>query len=345
MAEPKLRGIFCPHMVPLDERGRINEPEYRRLIEWLIQRGVHGLYPNGSTGEFTRFSSAERRELVRLTCEQAAGRVTVMAGASEHDLASTLAACEDLATLGADAVAIVPPYYYPLTQNNVREYFTQLARHSPVDLAIYKIPQFTTDVHVDTVTRLAELPRIVGMKDSSRDFPGYLNLMHRVRAVRPDFSFLIGCEEILVPSLIMGGDGATLCTAGIVPELVVAAWEHLQAGRTADAVRLQYDLLDMIRQVVFGVQFPEGVRVALELRGFRMGRCRLPLSPEDRVDAGQVRSLLHRLLGQLGCQLEATSGLPTACAGPSPASDAPPGDMVEEIVRRVVEKLARDEHR
>lgn len=343
MPEAKLRGVFCPHMVPLDERGRINEPELRRLVEWLIQRGVDGLYPNGSTGEFTRFNEAERREIVRIACEQAAGRVTILAGASECDLATTLDACEYYHSIGAHAVAIVPPIYYPLRQPNVYEYFAQLARHSPIDVAIYKIPQFTTDVAVSTVERLAELPRIVGMKDSSRDFPGYLNLMHRVRRVRPDFSFLIGCEEILVPSLIMGGDGATLCTAGIVPELVCTAAKQVREGNYAEAIRLQYALLDMIEQVVFGVQFPEGVRVALELRGFRMGAPRLPLAAEEAVDTARVRSALHRLLGALGCPLDADAPMPQVCAGPRLEAD--PEGYVEDVVRRVIDKLRQAERR
>ena len=107
----KLKGIFTPTLVPLDERGEINEGEMRRFCAWLIDSGVHGLYPNGSTGEFTRFSAEERRRIVKIACEVAAGRVPVLAGAAEATVKTTLEACEVYAGYGARAVAIVAPFY------------------------------------------------------------------------------------------------------------------------------------------------------------------------------------------------------------------------------------------
>src|SRR6266436_4676139 len=109
MAE-KLRGVFTPNLVPLDSRGQINESELRRYVDWLIAGGVHGLYPNGSTGEFTRYSVEERRRIIRIVCEQAAGRVPVLAGAAEANVRETLAACEAYHACGARAVAIVSPF-------------------------------------------------------------------------------------------------------------------------------------------------------------------------------------------------------------------------------------------
>src|SRR3990172_2789963 len=97
----KITGILTPHMVPLDAHGRIHEAELRRYVDWLIARGVHGLYPNGSTGEFIRFTVEERRLIVRIVCEQAAGRVPVLAGAAEANVRETLAACEAYAGYGA----------------------------------------------------------------------------------------------------------------------------------------------------------------------------------------------------------------------------------------------------
>jgi len=132
----KLAGIFCPHLVPLDERGRINEPELRRYIDWLIDSGVHGLYPNGSTGEFTRFIPSERLRIVKIVCEQASGRVPVLAGAAEANLSETLDACATYAEYGAKAVAIVSPFYYKLSPESVYAYFREIALHSPIDVTL-----------------------------------------------------------------------------------------------------------------------------------------------------------------------------------------------------------------
>src|SRR3954464_5274272 len=115
----KMRGIFTPTLVPLDARGEINESELRRFVSWLIERGVHGLYPNGSTGEFTRLTAEERRRIVRIVCDEARGRVPGLAGAAEANVKETLGACEAYAGMGAAAVAIVSPFYYRLSPESV----------------------------------------------------------------------------------------------------------------------------------------------------------------------------------------------------------------------------------
>src|SRR5690606_13647069 len=96
-----LRGIFTPNLVPLDAKGQINEAELRRYTDWLIARGVHGLYPNGSTGEFTRFTVEERRRIIEIVTDQAAGRVPVLAGAAEANTRETIRACEAYYEMGA----------------------------------------------------------------------------------------------------------------------------------------------------------------------------------------------------------------------------------------------------
>src|SRR5437764_488412 len=167
---PRLRGVFTPNIVPLDDRGQINEPELRRYVDWLIDRGVHGLYPNGSTGEFTRFTVEERQRIIRIVCDQTAGRVPVLAGAAEANVNETIAACELYHRYGARAVAIVSPFYYKLSPESVYAYFREVARHSPIDVTLYNIPMFASPIDVPTLRRLAEeFPRIVGIKDSSGD--------------------------------------------------------------------------------------------------------------------------------------------------------------------------------
>ena len=158
MSQP-LEGIYTPHMVPLDDTGRINEPELRRYVDWLISRGVHGLYPNGSTGEFVRFTPEERREIIRIVCHQAGGRVPVLAGAAEANVRETLLACEAYAGFGARAVAIVSPFYYRLGPESVYAYFREIARHSPIDVTLYNIPMFASPIDVPTIRRLAEFER------------------------------------------------------------------------------------------------------------------------------------------------------------------------------------------
>jgi 4-hydroxy-tetrahydrodipicolinate synthase len=118
-----LTGIWTPTLVPLDTRGRINEQELRRFIDWLIASGIHGLFANGSTGEFTRFTSEERRRIAEITCDQARGRVPVLVGSAEVSINETLSASEAYLSMGARAVAVVAPFYFPLTPLSVLQYF------------------------------------------------------------------------------------------------------------------------------------------------------------------------------------------------------------------------------
>src|SRR5512136_2604468 len=122
----RIQGIFTPNVVPLEADGAINEQKLLRYVDWLITSGVHGLCPNGSTGEFTRFNAEERRRIVKIVCQQAAGRVPVLAGAAEADVRETVAACEAYAGFGARAVAIVSPFYYKLSPESVYAYFREI---------------------------------------------------------------------------------------------------------------------------------------------------------------------------------------------------------------------------
>ncbi len=333
MTSKKLHGIFTPNMVPLDARGRINERELRRIVDWLIDKGVSGLYPNGSTGEFTRFSLEERKEIVRIVAEQNAGRAFVLAGAAEANVRTTLDAAAYYHSLGCDAVAIVSPFYYKISQEGVYAYFSEIARESPIDLTLYNIPQFANDISNDTIKRLAvEHPKIVGIKDSSRDLPRFLNMMHEIAPVRPDFVFLIGCEEILLPAVMMGADGGTVATSGVVPEVVMKLYHLTRAGRYDEAKAIQYKLLDLIKLIVFGADFPEAVRQAVGLRGFDMGTGRQPLSPTQQFSLEEVRRTIQCTLNEFGFTDQPSGG----CA--TPAFDR---NSVEQIVQEVMRGLRR----
>ena len=329
MRQKKLYGIFTPNMVPLDDRGRINERELRRIVDWLVNCGINGLYPNGSTGEFTRFSFEERKEIVRIVTEQVHGRAFVLAGAAEANVKLTLEAAAYYHSLGADAVAIVAPFYYKISQEGVYAYFAEIARESPIDLTLYNIPQFANDIANDTILRLAgEFPRIVGIKDSSRDLPRFLNMMHDVASVRPDFIYLSGCEEMLLPALLMGADGGTIATSGVIPEVFVKLYHLALAGQLEEARAIQYKVLDLIKLIVFGADFPEAVRQAVGLRGFQMGAGRQPLSPTQKFNLEEVSRTIQCTLSQFGFVGEPSGG----CA-PSPVNRQSVERIVQEVIR------------
>jgi 4-hydroxy-tetrahydrodipicolinate synthase len=295
-----IAGILTPHMVPLDARGEIDEAELRRYVEWLIAKGVHGLYPNGSTGEFTRYTVAERRRIIAIVCDQAAGRVPVLAGAAEANVRETIAACEAYHACGARAVAIVSPIYYRLSAESVYAYFREIALASPIDVTLYNIPMFASPIDVPTIRRLVEFERIVGIKDSSGDLAHMMRMIREVRPLRPDFTFLTGWEPLLTPMLLAGCQGGTHATSGVVPELTREIYDLTLAGRVPEAFALQYRLLEIFDAIFAAGDFPEGFRVGAALRGFRFGAGRQPLTPEQRARLDAGREAIGRLLAAGG---------------------------------------------
>ena len=328
----RIRGIFTPHMVPLDSQGRIDEAELRRYVDWMIAKGVHGLYPNGSTGEFVRFMPDERRQIVRIVCDEARGRVPVLAGAAETNAQETIKACETYAGYGARAVAIVSPFYYKLSPESVYAYFREIALNSPIDVTLYNIPMFASPIDVPTIKRLAELERIVGIKDSSGDVAVMMRMIAAVRPIRPDFSFLTGWDVVLVPMLLVGADGGTNATAGVVPELTRKLYDLVQAGQLEAAMRIQYRLLELFDTMLYSADFPEGFRAGVEIRGFRMGASRQPLSEKQKIDRVGLERMLRCILSDFGYVDAPSEGCP-------PRTGDLAQDRVTQITASVLETL------
>jgi 4-hydroxy-tetrahydrodipicolinate synthase len=329
-----ISGIFVPNIVPYDARGRIDEDELRRIIRWLAAKEVTGFYPNGSMGEFIRLSYEERRRVVKIVAEEAGGR-PILAGAAEPNVDLVLEMCAYCADLGCRAVSITGPYYYKLTQESIEAYFRELAARSPIDIVIYNIPAFANEITVPVLKRLAlDCPRIVGTKDTSRDMPRFQTVLHEIKTQRPDFSVLIGWEELLCATLFMGGDGGTLSSGGVVPEVVMKIYNDARAGDWAEARRVQFKLLDLFAMMVNAPNFPEGFRAGYELRGFRAGRARFPLSAREQEQIEEMR-------GRLACVL-ADAGFTDAALSCRRNEAAPSGVAaadVEAIVRAVLTKL------
>jgi 4-hydroxy-tetrahydrodipicolinate synthase len=284
-----LIGIWTPTLVPLDDRGRIHESELRRFIDWLIASGVHGLFPNGSTGEFTRFTSEERQSIAKITCEQARGRVPVIVGSAESSIEETLRASEAYLSMGARAVAVVAPYYFPLKPVSVLEYFRQVGNASPIDVLLYNMPLFANPIDLDSVEQLSRLPRIIGIKDSSGDLPFIMRMIQRIRPQRPDFSFLTGWDPMIVPMLMAGATGGVNATSDVAPELVRKMYD------------LTVSVLHLFDRLFLGWNFPDGFRIGADARGFDFGHGRQPSGltmPKSDLDSIKAE------MAELSCIVE-----------------------------------------
>jgi 4-hydroxy-tetrahydrodipicolinate synthase len=311
--------------VIFDENNRINFPEMERYLDWLINAGIHGLYPNGSTGEFVRFTAEERRRIVEVVVEQADGRVPILAGAAEANVKATIEACETYGAMGVRAVAIVAPFYYRISSEGVYAYFREIADNVSVDVTLYNIPLFASPIDVPTVIRLAsECPRVIGIKDSSGDLPNMLRMIAAIRPMRDDFSFLTGWDASLAPMLIAGADGGTNATSGVVPELTRAIHRSVVAGNITEAMRLQYQLLPLFDAMISVGEFPEGFRAGARSRGWNLGPGRVPLSDQQREAVARTQREIDALVAEVA-ELDETLVLPP--------------ETIEKIVQRVMRQL------
>jgi dihydrodipicolinate synthase/N-acetylneuraminate lyase len=297
-----IRGVFTPNIVPFNDDHSIHEHELRRLTAWLIEKGVHGLYPNGSTGEFIRLSFQERLRVVEIMADENKGRRPILAGAAEANSDQVLQACKFYADLGCRAVSLTGPYYYKVSQESMEQYFRDLAGKSPIDILLYNIPQFSNEISLPVVQRLAlDCPRIIGIKDSSRDFPRFCAMLAQIKPQRPDFICFIGTEEILYPSLVMGADGGTIATSGVIPEVITKLYQDFLAGNHGECRRVQLKIQALIATMFAAGNFPEGFRAGVSLRGFNPGPPRFPLSAGEMAALEVAKGKLTRLLDECGC--------------------------------------------
>jgi len=336
----KIQGILTPNIVPFHDDRSINEGELRRYVSWLIDKGVNGLYPNGSTGEFIRLSFEERKRIVAIVTDEVAGRVPVLAGAAEANIDLVLEACAHCADHGCAAVSVTGPYYFNVSQESIEHYFRELAERSPIDILLYNIPQFSNEIGVEVVRRLSlDCPRIIGIKDSSRDMARFMNTLGKIKPQRPDFICLTGTEETLLPTLLMGGDGGTIATSGVAPEAVMKLYHDWQSGDLEEAKRVQFKILELIETMFAAGNFPEGFREGVNLRGFNAGRARQPMAPGEMEHFLNIRSKLACLLGDCGFDEAAAHCERTDHDAPATMKERIERIDVETIVREVVGKL------
>ena len=284
MPNVKLTGILPPMITPVDDAGRFDEDTMRSYVDWLIDRGVDGLFPNGSTGEFTRFSPAVRCRIAQVVVEAAAGRVPVVAGIGDVDVQTTVQTCGFYRDIGVTTAIVVSPFYFQLSQPGVAAYFADVAEKSPLDLFLYNIPVFATPIEVSTVVDLATTQdRIVGIKDSSGSVPNMMRMVAAIKPQRPEFALFTGFDGLLATMRSVGADGGMVASAGVVPEVTATINRLYDAGDLAGSLRLQGELLKLFDTLLAVPEFPEGFRLAATSRGLSLGRSRTPLSADQSL--------------------------------------------------------------
>jgi 4-hydroxy-tetrahydrodipicolinate synthase len=263
--------------------GAIDDAAFQRFVEWQIAQGSNGLVPSGSTGESATLSHDEHERVIRLCIEATAGRVPVIAGTGSNSTAEALSLTKAAEACGADAALIVMPYYNKPSQEGLYQHYKTIHDSVGIPIIIYNIPgRSVVDMTVETMARLAKLPRIVGVKDATADLTRPTRTRH---AIGPDFCQLSGEDPTIAAFLAQGGHGCISVTGNVAPALCAALQVAWHAGDLAEMARIR-DLLTPLNAALFVEVNPVPVKYAASLLGFSDASVRLPLieaSPETRA--------------------------------------------------------------
>jgi len=262
-------------------------------IESLLQRGVHGIVPCGSTGESATLTFEEHETVIAKTVEVVDGRVPVLAGTGSNSTAEAMRLTRSAKDAGADGALIISPYYNKPNRSGLIKHFTKLA-DLDLPIVIYNVPGRTAqNLQPDLVAELAEHPNIVGIKEASGDITQISRIIEETQD--EDFSVLSGDDAMTLPILAIGGTGVISVAANVVPGLMVEMYESFSAGDLAHAQDLHYILSPLMRAMFIDTN-PIPVKKAVELLGMAAGPVRLPL---DELDAARTE-LLKGVLANYG---------------------------------------------
>lgn len=306
MSNVPFKGIIPPLATPLADRDAIDVAGLERLVAHVLDGGVHGLFILGTTGEGPSLSHALQHELVSRCVELTNRRAPVLVGVTDTSLEESLALCRHAAEVGADAVVLAAPYYFPMHQPDLVRYVRDFALASPLPVMLYNMPSHTkTAFSIETVRQLLhEAPNVVGMKDSSGQML-YFQQLVQLAAERPGFSVLMGPEELLAASVLMGGHGGVCGGANLVPQLYCELYEASLTGDLRLMHRLQQRVLRLSAKLYDVGPPPTGYLTGLKTSLSLLGICSDRLSePLYQVDAS-VRARLEQHLRDLGLAVNA----------------------------------------
>jgi len=286
-------------ITPLRGRDELDVPGLERLIEHIIAGGVSGLFILGTTGEGPSLSYRLRKEFIERTCRQVKHRVPVLVGITDTAFIESGNVARWSAEAGADAVVLAPPYYLPEGQPELQEYLDHLVAEMPLPLFLYNMPALTkVSFELETVRRAMDNPKIIGLKDSS----GNMTYFHRAVGLlphRPDWTLLIGPEELLMDAVLAGGHGGVNGGANLFPRLYVKLFEAAQSGDLPRTRELHALVMRLSNQLYRVGRHPsaiiKGIKCALSLQGV----CEDFMAEPFHKFRAEERRHVERQLGEL----------------------------------------------
>lgn len=286
-------GIIPPMLTPFDEEEEVDEEVLRGFVNFLIEKDVHGLFPCGSIGEFSNLITGDMKKIYQIVVDETDGRVPVIPGTGGSCTKEAVIRTKKAEKAGVNGVIVVTPFYLEVDQEGMKKHFGRVAESTDLPILIYHIPQLTgQELTAETVISLAdEYENIVGIKDSSAELRRGIRVINRSGK---DFIYLQGQDTLLLPTLLMGGDGGVTGTSNVEPSFAVETYESFKRGDINKAKEMQNKLFDLTDACRVG-PFPENFKQAAKALGNDLGHARSPIRSQSEKEKKEQLKLLEQL--------------------------------------------------
>lgn len=292
MSLEKYKGIFPAFYACYDDEGNVSSERTKKLVEFLIEKGVNGLYVGGSSGECIYLSKEERKQTLEAVMEVAKGRIAIIAHVACNNTKDSCELASHAESLGVDAIATIPPIYFRLPEKAIAKYWNDISAAAPnTDYIIYNIPQLAgVALTLSLFDEMLKNPRVVGVKNSSMPIQDIQMFKRQAKLNNREVVIFNGPDEQFVGGRLIGADGGIGGTYGVMPELFVKLDELLKAGDFENAGKLQDDIDEVIYTMCStkGNMYATAKAALKKLAGLELGGVRAPLLNLEQGDEAIV---------------------------------------------------------
>ncbi len=291
----EVKGVIPPLITPLTKDEHLDEAGLKRLLNYVIDGGVHGVFVLGSTGEFYGLEYSEKVKIVEKTIDEVNGRVPVYVGASAITTSESVKLAKMAKAAGADALSVLTPMFVSPTEDELFEHFKSVAAASDLPNLLYNNPDKTgINMSPRLVKRLAAIDNIVGVKDTSGDITLTCEYIRQNNTKDSKFAVVAGKDTMIFPVLMCGGKGCVAGTANVLPKLVVEIYNKYMQKDYEGALKAQYRL-DVFRNAYSLGSFPVVPKDALNLLGINVGHPIKPITHMTEESQQKLKAILDEL--------------------------------------------------
>ncbi|MGE4485466.1 MAG: dihydrodipicolinate synthase family protein [Oscillospiraceae bacterium] len=277
--EKKIIGVIPPIITPVDENEKVDEKAMRLLIDHCIENGIHGIFVCGSNGECMSLTQAERDRAISISIDACRGKVPVMAGCMDTSTERVIENIKRFEDMGGETAVVTSVFYARhATQDETVRHFEAISRNTSCNLMIYNIPMFTMqNLNADTIIKISKIDKVIGIKDSSGNFPNFIKLLQYFRGT--DFLLHQGTTSLAVPSMLMGADGFVPSLAPLFPVPHIKVYETGKAGNIDECMKWGKLLDEICKLYPMAKSQTSSTKYAMSRLGFSSDRVIRPTEP------------------------------------------------------------------